>query len=126
MAIQLEGWIRADRPEYKAQLHAFSHANASIARMAREQNLDGVTIGYTQLRISVQCHKIVRDKSELQGRVARGRCLRDSSQSNSDRGGRRFRENVPSPARDTSREAFPRSLARAPLRGVSVRLSVSR
>lgn len=58
----LEGWVRADRPEYKAQLRAFEHANGAIMRDARDKNLDGVTIAYTQLMIScVQCHQIVRD-----------------------------------------------------------------
>lgn len=59
----LEAWVRADRPEYKAQLHTFEHANAAIALAARDRNLDGVTIAYTQLTIScVQCHKVIRDK----------------------------------------------------------------
>jgi hypothetical protein len=59
----LEGWIRANSPEYKAQLHAFDYANGAIVRAAKEKNLDGVTLAYTQLTIScAQCHKIVRDK----------------------------------------------------------------
>jgi hypothetical protein len=59
----LESWIRANTPEYKAQLHAFDYANGAIVRAAHEKNLDGVTLAYTQLTIScVQCHKIVRDK----------------------------------------------------------------
>lgn len=59
----LEAWVRADRPEYKAQLHAFEHANGAIVFAAKDRNLDGVTIAYTQLTIScVQCHKLIRDK----------------------------------------------------------------
>ena len=59
----LEEWFRADLPEYKAQLHAFDHANGAIVRAARERNIDGVTLAYNQLTIScVQCHKIVRDQ----------------------------------------------------------------
>jgi len=59
----LEGWVRADVEGYKPQLLAFDHANAAIVRAAKEKNLDGVTIAYTQLAITcVQCHKIVRDK----------------------------------------------------------------
>lgn len=59
----LEGWIRADLPQYKTQLHAFEYANGAIVRSAQAKNLDGVTLGYTQLTIScVQCHKLVRDK----------------------------------------------------------------
>jgi hypothetical protein len=59
----LEAWVRADLPDYRAQLRAFEHANSAIVRAARDKNLDGVTIAYTQLTIScMQCHKIVRDK----------------------------------------------------------------
>ncbi|WP_435005471.1 hypothetical protein P12x_003335 [Tundrisphaera lichenicola] len=58
----LEGWLQADTPGYKTQLHAFENANGAIIQAARDRNLDGVTIAYTQLTIScVQCHKIVRD-----------------------------------------------------------------
>ena len=58
----LEGWVRADIPGYKEQLRAFEHANGAIVRLAQDENLDGVTIAYTQLAIScVQCHKLVRD-----------------------------------------------------------------
>lgn len=59
----LEGAVRSDIPGYKSQIHAFEHANGAIIREAQERNLDGVTIGYTQLMIScVQCHKLIRDK----------------------------------------------------------------
>ena len=58
----LEGWVRADMPGYKEQLRAFEHANGAIVRHAHDENLDGVTLAYTQLAIScVQCHKLVRD-----------------------------------------------------------------
>lgn len=61
----LEGWARADTPGYKAQLDAFDYANSAIVQAARDKNLDGVTIAFTQLTIScVQCHKIVRDKAK--------------------------------------------------------------
>lgn len=59
----LEGWSRADMPEYRAQLHAFEHANGALVRAAMDKNLDKVTIAYTQLTIScVQCHQLIRDK----------------------------------------------------------------
>lgn len=58
----LEEWARADLPEYKAQLRAFDYASGEIIRAAKDKNLDGVTLAYTQLTIScVQCHKVVRD-----------------------------------------------------------------
>ena len=43
-------------------VRAFEHANGAIVRNAHDENLDGVTLAYTQLAIScVQCHKLVRD-----------------------------------------------------------------
>ncbi|ODT98645.1 MAG: hypothetical protein ABS79_05540 [Planctomycetes bacterium SCN 63-9] len=58
----LEEWVRADVPDYKAQLQAFERANGALVLAARDKNLDGVTIAYTQLMIScVQCHKLVRE-----------------------------------------------------------------
>ncbi len=61
----LEGWMRSDLPEYKAQLRAFDHANGALVRAAQDRNLDGVTIAYAQLTIScVQCHKVVRDPAK--------------------------------------------------------------
>jgi hypothetical protein len=57
----LERWLRKDAQGYKEQLHAFEYANAALVRAARDKNLDGATLAYTQLTIScVQCHKIVR------------------------------------------------------------------
>jgi hypothetical protein len=60
----LEGWVRADIPGYRTQLHAFDHATGAIVRAAEDKNLDGVTLAYTQLTIScVQCHRLIRDKT---------------------------------------------------------------
>jgi hypothetical protein len=61
----LEGWVRADTPDYQAQLHAFEHATGSLVRAAQEKNLDGATLAYTQLTIScVQCHRVVRGSAK--------------------------------------------------------------
>jgi hypothetical protein len=58
----LEGWVRADRPEYKRQLGYFSDANKELIRQAGKKNLGGATLAYTQLTLScVQCHALVRD-----------------------------------------------------------------
>jgi hypothetical protein len=57
----LEQWFRSDVEGYKGQVQAFQYANAALVKAAREKNLDGATLAYTQLTIScVQCHKIVR------------------------------------------------------------------
>ena len=58
----LEGWVRADRPEYKRQLGYFSDANKELIRQAGKKNLGGATLAYTQLTLScVHCHALVRD-----------------------------------------------------------------
>lgn len=65
VANYLEGEARVDRPGYKAELATFEHATGAIVLAARDKNLDGVTIAFTQLTIScVQCHKIVRNKTK--------------------------------------------------------------
>jgi hypothetical protein len=58
----LEKWVRADRPDYKRQISHFEFANQELIRQARDENVEGATLAYTQLTVScVQCHKIVRD-----------------------------------------------------------------
>ena len=57
----LESWFRSDVEGYKDQMRAFRLANEDLVNAAREKNLDGATLAYTQLTIScVRCHKIVR------------------------------------------------------------------
>ena len=59
---QIEKWVRAGAPEYKAQLAAFRTANKNLVRMAKEQDIDGATLAYMQLTQScVHCHKLIRD-----------------------------------------------------------------
>lgn len=58
----LEKWDRADMPEYKRQVKYFDDANKELLRQARNKNLNGATLAYTQLMQScVQCHTIIRD-----------------------------------------------------------------
>jgi cytochrome c556 len=59
---QMEKWVRAGVPEYRAQLRIFQNANEQLIRMADERELDGATVAYVQLALScVNCHKVVRD-----------------------------------------------------------------
>lgn len=61
----LEAWVNADKPDYRAELHAFTHATSEIITAAKAKNLDAVTLGFNQLTIScTQCHRIVRDKAK--------------------------------------------------------------
>jgi hypothetical protein len=58
----LAQWDAADRPEYKRQVRYFDDANKELIRQARNKNLNGATLAYTQLTLScVQCHTVVRD-----------------------------------------------------------------
>jgi hypothetical protein len=58
----LEKWVRANTPQYRAQMSVFRHANEQLIGMADEENLDGAALAYVQLTLScVNCHKIVRD-----------------------------------------------------------------
>jgi cytochrome c556 len=60
----LEQWIRADTPQYKAQLNVFWFANDALAQAADEKNLDAAALAYTQLTLScVNCHKHVRGQA---------------------------------------------------------------
>ena len=59
----LESWARSDMPGYREQMQSFGFANGALVRAAKDKNLDGATLAYTQLAVScVQCHKIVRGK----------------------------------------------------------------
>jgi hypothetical protein len=61
----LEAWARSDTPGYGEQMQSFGFANGALVRAAKDKNLDGATLAYTQLAVScVQCHKIVRGKSK--------------------------------------------------------------
>jgi hypothetical protein len=58
----LEKWVRADRTDYKRQISHFEFAKQELIRQARDKNVEGATLAYTQLTVScVQCHRIVRD-----------------------------------------------------------------
>ncbi len=61
----LEGYVKADTPEYKEQLQVFKSSTSGLIRSARNKNIEGATLAYTQLTIScVNCHNIVRDQKK--------------------------------------------------------------
>ncbi len=58
----LAQWDAADMPEYQRQVRYFDDANKELIRQARNKNVNGATLAYTQLTLScVHCHAIVRD-----------------------------------------------------------------
>ena len=58
----LAQWDAADRAEYHRQVRYFDDANKELIRQARNKNINGATLAYTQLTLScVRCHTIIRD-----------------------------------------------------------------
>ncbi|MBX9789098.1 MAG: hypothetical protein K2Y37_09305 [Pirellulales bacterium] len=62
----IEGFARrTDAKEYRAQLQIFEFANDELIRHAKEKNVDGAALAFTQLTLScVNCHKHLRDEKE--------------------------------------------------------------
>lgn len=61
----LEQWSRSVSPRYRAQLNIFWSANDEMLRHARDKNLDGAALSYTQMTLScVNCHKFLRDPAD--------------------------------------------------------------
>lgn len=58
---KIEAFIRSKTPGYRAQLQYFDESLDEIIRQADKDNLEGATLGFTQLTIScVNCHKQLR------------------------------------------------------------------
>jgi hypothetical protein len=58
---KLEWFIRGRTPGYRTQLEIFQDANAEIIKQAKQDNLEGASLAFTQLTIScVNCHKHLR------------------------------------------------------------------
>ena len=58
---KVEWFIRGKTPGYRTQLEIFLDANAEIIKQAKQDNLEGSTLAFTQLTIScVNCHKHLR------------------------------------------------------------------
>lgn len=58
---KLEWFIRGRTPGYRTQLAIFQDANAEIIKQAKQDNLEGASLAFTQLTIScVNCHKHLR------------------------------------------------------------------
>jgi hypothetical protein len=60
----IEGFMRSKVPGYTAQLEFFNDANAEIIKQAKRDNVEGVTLAFTQMTLScVNCHKKLREGS---------------------------------------------------------------
>ena len=61
---EMTGWQVRNTPEYIGFSAEFRRVADELAYSAREKNLDGATIAYTQLTYScVSCHKYMRGKT---------------------------------------------------------------
>ncbi len=62
----LEGFTRrTNAKEYRAQLQIFEFANDELIRHAKDKNIDGAALAFTQLTLScVNCHKHLRNEQE--------------------------------------------------------------
>jgi len=59
---QVEWFIRRQTPAYRTQLEIFLDANKEIIKQAKQDNLEGSALAFTQLTIScVNCHKQLRE-----------------------------------------------------------------
>lgn len=57
----VEGFVRRRTPDYRTQLRAFEFAVKEIKKQAKQENIEGVALGFQQLTLScVNCHKQIR------------------------------------------------------------------
>lgn len=60
---RIEYFVRQKPANYRTQLKTFQYSVDEILRSAEDDNLDGATLGFTQMTIScVNCHKQLRSE----------------------------------------------------------------
>ena len=60
---RIEYFVRQTPPNYRTQLKSFQYSVDELLRSAEHDNLDGATLGFTQMTIScVNCHKELRSQ----------------------------------------------------------------
>ena len=58
---KVEGLVRRNAPGYRTQLGSFEFAVDEIQQQAKQENIEGVTMGFNQLTLScVNCHRQLR------------------------------------------------------------------
>jgi gamma-glutamylcysteine synthetase len=61
-------WLANKKPRYEMFSNDFVRAAETIAKKAKEKNLDGVTLAYFDLTMScVRCHQYVREIQDARG-----------------------------------------------------------
>ncbi|TWU25825.1 hypothetical protein [Bythopirellula polymerisocia] len=67
---EFEGFVRKGTPGYVTQLRSFQFAVAEIEKQAKQENIEGVTLGFQQLTLScVHCHIALRQESAATGSI---------------------------------------------------------
>ena len=57
----IEEQARGQSRHYRIELNQFRYATRHLVQAAKQKNLDGVTLAYTEMTIScVNCHKLLR------------------------------------------------------------------
>lgn len=60
---KFESFVRRSTPGYRTQVDFFEHSLDEIIHQAKNENLEGVTLGFNRLTHScVSCHKQLREK----------------------------------------------------------------
>lgn len=61
-------WLAVKQPRYEQFSNEFAQAAETIARKAKEKNIDGVTLAYFDLTKScVRCHQYLREVRDARG-----------------------------------------------------------
>ena len=61
---KIEGFVRRQNDDYRAQQRAFDHANQELVRQAKRKNAEGAALAFNQLTTScVACHVLLREES---------------------------------------------------------------
>ena len=56
-------WTEEQSPQYRMQHQVFWFTNEALLDAAKEKNVDGATLAYTQMTLScVNCHKLIRNR----------------------------------------------------------------
>ena len=64
---EFEGFVRKGTPGYLTQLRSFQFAAAEIEKQAKQENIEGVTLGFQQLTLScVHCHNALRQAGDTE------------------------------------------------------------
>ncbi len=60
---RIEGFVRRQNDDYRAQQKAFEHATVELIRQSKRKNAEGAGLAFNQLTTScVACHVLLREE----------------------------------------------------------------